>query len=61
MHDLAATYTITRYGVDAPESATAEQAWASVALLERALDTDQGLRERWRRRLDVGVLTRRRR
>jgi len=61
MHDLAASYTISRYGADAPESATAEQAWASVALLERALDTDQGLRERWRRRLDVGVLTRRRR
>jgi transglutaminase-like putative cysteine protease len=59
MHDLAAAYTITRYGTDAPEADTAERAWANVALLERALDTDQGLRERWRRRLDVGVLTRR--
>jgi hypothetical protein len=59
MHDLAATYTISRYGSDAPAAETAEEAWASVALLERALDTDQGLRERWRRRLDVAVLTRR--
>lgn len=58
MHELAAAYTATRYGTDAPGAETAEQAWANVALLERALDTDQGLRERWRRRLDVAVLTR---
>jgi transglutaminase-like putative cysteine protease len=59
MHDLAAAYTTTRYGSDAPAADTVERAWANVALLERALDTDQGLRERWRRRLDVAVLTRR--
>jgi transglutaminase-like putative cysteine protease len=59
MHDLAAAYTVARYGTDAPEADTADRAWANVALLERALDTDQSLRERWRRRLDVGVLTRR--
>ncbi len=60
MHDLAATYTISRYGTDVPGAEAAEQAWANVALLEHALDTDLGFRERWRRRLDVAVLTRRR-
>ena len=60
MHELAATYTIARYGNEVPDSESAEQAWANVALLEHALDTDLGLRERWRRRLDVAVLTRRR-
>ena len=61
MHDLAATYTISRYGTTAPGAESAEQAWTSVALLEDALATDLGFRERWRRRLDVAVLTRRRR
>lgn len=60
MHDLAATYTVSRYSTEVPGAESAAQAWANVALLERALDTDLGFRERWRRRLDVAVLTRRR-
>jgi hypothetical protein len=58
--DLADIYTAARYGEGAPDVSAVETAWADVALLERALDTDVSFRERWRRRLDLGPLTRRR-
>jgi transglutaminase-like putative cysteine protease len=58
--ELADTYTVARYGDRAVDTSAADAAWASVAVLERTLDAHQGARERWRRKLDVSVLTRRR-
>jgi hypothetical protein len=56
LRTLARAYTIVRYSDHAPSAADADQAWASVAELDRALDVGLTRRERWRRRLDPSTL-----
>jgi transglutaminase-like putative cysteine protease len=56
MRALARTYTATRYGDQPAAEHDADQAWASLEALERALDDSVSGRERWRRKLDVSTL-----
>ncbi|HEX5586621.1 MAG TPA: transglutaminaseTgpA domain-containing protein [Acidimicrobiia bacterium] len=58
LRDLARQYTAARYSAAVPTPDDATRAWESADALAAALDTDVGWRERLRRRLDPGALTR---
>ena len=56
LRTLARSYTVVRYGVDAPSTDDADRAWEAVDELDRALDEGLTRRERWRRRIDPSTL-----
>jgi len=55
MNDLAALHTRATYAPLPPEVGDADHAWSAVAGLVDALDQDDPLSVRWRRRLDPGL------
>jgi transglutaminase-like putative cysteine protease len=58
LHELADTYTATRYAATAPDTALARKAWRDAGAVNSALRAGAGLRERLRRRLDPSSLRR---
>jgi transglutaminase-like putative cysteine protease len=58
LHQLAETYTATRYASAPPDPRLARAAWRDAGAVSSALRAGAGLRERWRRRLDPTPLRR---